>query len=101
MVTILQVDFPLEEPFGNEMAEQFEDLATSINHEPGFLWNIWTENESEQEAGGIYAVDNKTNARKYLDMHSQRIQSMGVPYVNAKIFDVNEDLTQITKGRLD
>lgn len=101
MVTILQVDFPLEEPFGNEMAEQFEDLATSINHEPGFLWKIWTENESEQEAGGIYAVDNKTNARKYLDMHSQRIQSMGVPYVNAKIFDVNEDLTQITKGRLD
>ncbi len=83
------------------MAEQFEDLATSINHEPGFLWMIWTENESEQEAGGIYAFNNKTNARKYLDMHSQRIQSMGVPYVNAKIFDVNEDLTQITKGRLD
>ena len=101
MVTILQVDFPLEGPFGNEMAEQFEDLATSINHEPGFLWMIWTENESEQEAGGIYAFNNKTNARKYLDMHSQRIQSMGVPYVNAKILDVNEDLTQITKGRLD
>ncbi|WP_436944518.1 monooxygenase [Staphylococcus xylosus] len=101
MVTILQVDFPLEGPCGNETAEQFEDLATSINHEPGFLWKIWTENESEQEAGGIYAFDNKTNARKYLDMHSQRIQSMGVPYVNAKIFDVNENLTQITKGRLD
>ncbi|MGW7849570.1 monooxygenase [Staphylococcus xylosus] len=101
MVTILQVDFPLEGPFGNEMAQQFEYLATSINHEPGFLWKIWTENESEQEAGGIYAFDNKTNARKYLDMHSQRIKSMGVPYVNAKIFDVNEDLTQITKGRLD
>ncbi|MCE7781826.1 monooxygenase [Staphylococcus xylosus] len=101
MVTILQVDFPLEGPFGNEMAQQFEDLATSINHEPGFLWKIWTENESEQEAGGIYAFDNKTNAKKYLDMHSQRIKSMGVPYVNAKIFDVNEDLTQITKGRLD
>lgn len=101
MVTILQVDFPLEGPFGNEMAQQFEVLATSINHEPGFLWKIWTENESEQEAGGIYAFDNKTNARKYLDMHSQRIKSMGVPYVNAKIFDVNEDLTQITKGRLD
>ncbi|WP_436937751.1 monooxygenase [Staphylococcus xylosus] len=101
MVTILQVDFPLAGPFGNEMAQQFEDLATSINHELGFLWKIWTENESEQEAGGIYAFDNKTNARKYLDMHSQRIKSMGVPYVNAKIFDVNEDLTQITKGRLD
>lgn len=53
MVTILQVDFPLNGPFGNEMAQQFEDLASSINQEPGFLWKIWTENESEQEAGSI------------------------------------------------
>lgn len=101
MVTILQVDFPLDGPFGNEMAEQFKDLAESINHEPGFLWKIWTENEPEQEAGGIYAFDNKTHARKYLEMHSQRIKSMGVPYVNAKIFDVNESLTKINKGRIN
>ncbi|MDW8570191.1 monooxygenase [Staphylococcus shinii] len=101
MVTILQVDFPLDGPFGNEMAEQFKDLAESINHEPGFLWKIWTENESEQEAGGIYAFDNKTHANQYLEMHSQRIKSMGVPYVNAKIFDVNESLTKINKGRIN
>lgn len=101
MVTILQVDVPLNGPFGNEMAEQFKDLAESINHEPGFLWKIWTENESEQEAGGIYAFDNKTHANQYLEMHSQRIKSMGVPYVNAKIFDVNESLTKINKGRIN
>ncbi|WP_436953268.1 monooxygenase [Staphylococcus shinii] len=101
MVTILQVDFPLDGPFGNEMAEQFKDLAESINHEPGFLWKIWTENESEQEAGGIYAFDNKTHANQYLEMHSQRIKSMGVPYVNAKVFDVNESLTKINKGRIN
>ncbi|WP_440862771.1 monooxygenase [Staphylococcus shinii] len=101
MVTILQVDFPLNGPFGNEIAEQFKDLAESINHEPGFLWKIWTENESEQEAGGIYAFDNKTHANQYLEMHSQRIKSMGVPYVNAKIFDVNESLTKINKGRIN
>lgn len=101
MVTILQVDFPLNGPFGNEMAEQFKDLAESINHEPGFLWKIWTENESEQEAGGIYAFDNKTHANQYLEMHSQRIKSMGVPYVNAKIFDVNESLTKINKDRIN
>lgn len=101
MVTILQVDFPLDGPFANEMAEQFKDLAESINHEPGFLWKIWTENESEQEASGIYAFDNKTHANQYLEMHSQRIKSMGVPYVNAKIFDVNESLTKINKGRIN
>lgn len=101
MVTILQVDFPLDGPFGNEMAQQFRDLAESINHEPGFLWKIWTENESEQEAGGIYAFDNKTHANQYLEMHSQRLKSMGVPYVNAKVFDVNESLTKINKGRIN
>lgn len=37
MVTILQVDFPLEDPFGEAMAQQFEDLAKSINDEPRFL----------------------------------------------------------------
>lgn len=40
MVHILQVDFPLNGPFGDEMARQFEDLAKSINDEPGFLWKI-------------------------------------------------------------
>ncbi len=40
MVHILQVDFPLDGPFGDEMARQFEDLAKSINDEPGFLWKI-------------------------------------------------------------
>ena len=37
MVTILQVDFPLKGPFGEAMAQQFEDLAKAINDEPGFL----------------------------------------------------------------
>ena len=48
------------------MAQQFEDLAKSINDEPRFLWKIWTENESEQEAGGIYAFDSYDNAHKFL-----------------------------------
>lgn len=34
---ILQVDFPIDGPFGEEMATQFSDLAKSINEEPGFL----------------------------------------------------------------
>lgn len=101
MVTILQVDFPLEGPFGEEMAQQFEDLAKSINDEPGFLWKIWTENESEKEAGGIYAFDSYDNAQQYLTMHRSRLKSMGVSEVNAKYFDINEGLTMITNGRID
>ena len=81
------------------MAQQFEDLAKSINDEPRFLWKIWTENESEQEAGGIYAFDTYDNAQQYLNMH--RLNSMGVSKVNAKYFDINKGLTTITNGRID
>ncbi|MEQ7790186.1 monooxygenase [Staphylococcus nepalensis] len=98
---ILQVDFPIDGPFGEEMATQFSDLAKSINEEPGFLWKIWTENEATKEAGGIYAFDSYENAENYLNMHSERLKSMGVPNVNAKILATNDTLTQITHGRLD
>lgn len=101
MVTILQVDFPLKGPFGEAMAQQFEDLAKAINDEPGFLWKIWTENESEEEAGGIYAFDTYDNAQQYLNMHRTRLNSMGVSKVNAKYFDINKGLTTITNGRID
>ena len=36
MIYILQVDFPIDGPFGQEMSRQFADLAKSINGEPGF-----------------------------------------------------------------
>jgi hypothetical protein len=54
-------------------------VTKSINDEPGFLWKIWTENESEQEAGGIYAFDTYDNAQQYLNRHRTRLNSMGVP----------------------
>jgi len=37
MRTILQVDFPYEGPFGEEMASAMAELAESIALEPGFL----------------------------------------------------------------
>lgn len=100
MIYILQVDFPIDGPFGQDMSTQFADLAKSINEEPGFLWKIWTENADEKEAGGIYAFDSYENAENYLNMHSERLKSMGVPKVNAKIFATNDTLTKITHGRL-
>ncbi len=42
MAYVLQVDFKMDGPFGDEMAGAFSDLAKSINEEPGFIWKIWT-----------------------------------------------------------
>lgn len=40
MQVILQVDFPYQGPWGEQMADAMKTLAESINDEPGFIWKI-------------------------------------------------------------
>jgi len=98
MAHVLQVDFKMNGPFGDEMAEAFTDLAKSINEEDGVIWKIWTESPETNEAGGIYSFETKETAEKYLDMHTKRLAGFGVTDVNAKVFAINSKLTEINKG---
>ena len=98
MTYVLQVDFKMNGPFGDEMVKAFTDLAKSINEEEGFMWKIWTESPETNEAGGIYSFETKETAEKYLDMHTKRLSGFGITDVNAKIFAINSKLTEITKG---
>ena len=98
MAKVLQIDFPFTGPFGHQMAEALRELAISITEEPGFIWKIWTENEYEKEAGGIYLFETEETAKAYLDKHAARLKGFGVPEVHAKLFDVNETLSNITNG---
>lgn len=62
MAYLLQVDFKMEGPYGEEMSKGFVELAQSINDEPGMVWKIWTEDAAAKEAGGIYlSIRNKRN----------------------------------------
>jgi len=97
---LLQVDFKMEGPFGEEMANSFQDLAKSINDEEGVIWKIWTENEETKEAGGIYLFQTKETAEKYLAMHTARLTSFGIQGIRGKIFKVNEVLSQINHAPL-
>lgn len=98
---LLQVDFDFAGPFGEEMAEKLADLAESINNEPGFIWKIWTENQKDQLAGGIYLFENEASADAYLKMHSARVKEMGIKEVRGQVFDVNLPLSTINKGPVD
>lgn len=98
MAYILQVDFKMDGPYGEDMAQQFAELAASINEEPGMIWKIWTENEPAKEAGGIYLFHSKETAENYLDMHAKRLASFGITDIRGKIFEVNEALTAINQG---
>ncbi|WP_028878357.1 monooxygenase [Terasakiella pusilla] len=98
MPKLLQVDFPFSGPFGEEMTAQLQGLAQSINDEPGFLWKIWTENQDAQEAGGIYLFQDEASAQAYLDMHTARLNAMGITGVRGRIFDINTDLSALNKA---
>ncbi|GAB0171338.1 monooxygenase [Lysinibacillus sp. CTST325] len=98
MKYLLQVDFTMDGPFGEEMSEAFADLAKSINEESGMIWKVWTENAATKEAGGIYLFETKTEAEQYLTMHSERLISFGITDIRGKIFEVNEVLSTINKA---
>ena len=98
MPTLLQVDFPYQGPWGEEMHTAMRGLAESIAQEAGLIWKIWTENQQTQEAGGIYLFADRQSAEAYLAMHTQRLKSFGVPQVNGKIFAVNDTLSRIDRA---
>lgn len=98
MKKLLQVDFNFTGPFGQEMADALAGLAESINNEPGMIWKVWTENEKDQIAGGVYLFEDETTAKAYLEMHSARLKEMGVAEVRGQIFDVNIPLSTINKA---
>ena len=98
MAYLLQVDFPHDGIFGDEMSKAFADLAKDIAQEEGLIWKIWTENESTKEAGGIYLFENESDAQRYLKKHTGRLTSFGYTNIRAKIFSVNETLSRLTKA---
>lgn len=98
MAVIMYVDFPHTGVFGEEMAKQMTDLAKSINDEPGMIWKVWTQNEADKTAGGVYLFDTRANAEKYLTMHNNRLSQWGYSDIRGRIFEVNETLSEINKG---
>ena len=100
MPILLQVDFPYQGPWGEDMAQAMQGLAQSIAQEPGLLWKIWTENRDSGEAGGIYLFADATSADAYLQMHRARLLGFGIPVVNAKLFDINLPLSLIDRAPL-
>jgi hypothetical protein len=100
MATVLQIDFPMQGPWGEEMAAAFSGLAEVIAQAPGLRWKIWTENQGDGLSGGIYLFDDDASAQAYLTEHTARLESFGITDIRAVMFDVNEGLTAINRGPL-
>lgn len=98
---LLQINFPFNGPWGNDMAQAYSELAHKLSDTPGLLWKIWIENPNTGETGGIYLFEDEASLDTFLTEHTARLNSFGIENINAKKFDVNEPLTQITRGKLN
>lgn len=99
-LTLVQFDFPFPGPWGAGMTEALGGLAQDIAAEPGLVWKIWTENEATGRAGGIYVFDNADAAAAYSEKHAARLGAFGITGIVAHSFDVNADLSAITRAPL-
>lgn len=100
---ILQMDFvtappPYPEP-GAARDALLRPLAHSIAAEtPGLVWKIWTEDAAAGRAGGLYAFTSRGHALAYQTLHTGRVMARGATDIRAVIWDVNTELSAITRG---
>src|SRR5512132_1949860 len=73
--------------------------AQPIADTPGLRWKVWLMNEAEREAGGIYLFESEGAAQSYLGgpIVAALKASPGISNISAKLFDVLESHTAITK----
>jgi Putative mono-oxygenase ydhR len=97
-MTLLQIDFPSAGPWGDDLTKKASDLAHLLNTTPGMVWKIWTENSRTGDCGGVYLFNDESSANNFLKEHLPRLDSLGFKNVRAKVLDVNEGLSHITRA---
>lgn len=96
---ILQINFQF-----SVSAKDYEQAclpaAQPIADTPGLRWKVWLMNEAEHEAGGIYLFDDQASVQAFLagPVVAAVKSNPAISGVSAKLFDVMEALTAITRG---
>ena len=99
MATLLVFEFPMDGPWGDEMAGAFKGLAEDIAGEPGLIWKVWTEAPERKVAGGVYLFEDEASARADATKHSERLKSFGITDIDLREYSTHEPLSVITRGR--
>ena len=100
---LLQVNYRRERgQADSEQAERLIGAAERISGLPGLQWKIWIHEDSRQAAGGIYLFDTEEHARAWGDeaMPASLGGLPGVSDIEVRYFDVDESLSDITRGPL-
>ena len=83
-----------------ELEAAWLEAAQPIADVPGLRWKVWLMNEAEQQAGGIYLFESDAAAQSYLagPIVAALKSSPAVSNISARLFDVLESHTAITRG---
>ena len=96
---ILQVNLKFSIPRA-DLEAAWLPVAQPIADVPGLRWKVWLMNEVEHEAGGIYLFESEAAAQAYLagPIVAALKSSPAISNISAKLFDVLESHTAITRG---
>ncbi len=96
---ILQINMKFNIPKA-ELEKAWLPAAQPIADVPGLRWKVWLMNEAEKEAGGIYLFESEAAVQSYLagPIVAALKDSPAVSNISAKVFDVLESHTAITRG---
>jgi hypothetical protein len=77
-------------------------VAQPIAEVPGLQWKVWLMNETENTAGGIYLFESEVALQAYMagPIVSAMMTSPVFSNIDAKVFDILENHTKITRGPL-
>ncbi len=81
-------------------AADTRDFAGLIAKQPGLLWKIWIGDEKRSEVGGIYLFESHEAASNFVagPVFAQIKGNSSFKRVEAKLFDVNEEMSSITRA---
>jgi hypothetical protein len=100
--TILQVNltFSISRP---DLEAAWLGAAQPIADSPGLRWKVWLMNEERHEAGGVYMFESEAAANTYLagPIVAALKSSPAISNISAKLFNVLESHTAITRGRVN
>ena len=98
-VKILQLNFKFSVT-GEEYTQAVSALADQFADVPGLIWKIWMINDTDQIAGGIYYFQDEASLKAMLDspLAAQVMNHPALSDFDAKIFDVMDAVTAVTRG---
>ena len=98
---ILQVNLKFSIPRA-DLEAAWLPAAQPIANVPGLVWKVWLMNDTEHTAGGIYLFESDAAVKAYLSgpIVEAMKASPVLSNIDAKVFDILESHTAITRGPL-